>query len=45
MKLTNEYLKDELIKINNLLVSGSLHEVDEACNISATLIKELEASR
>lgn len=44
MNVTNEYLRTELIKINELLVSGSLHEVDEACNISATLIKELEVN-
>jgi len=42
MQLTNEYLRNELIKINELLVSESLHEVDEATHITAKLIKELE---
>lgn len=44
MKLTNEYIKAELIKINELLVSGSLHDVDEASHISARLIGELSSS-
>lgn len=44
MKLTNEYIKTELIKINELLLSGSLHDVDEASHISASLIGELSSS-
>ena len=44
MKITNEYIKTELIKINELLVSGSLHDVDEASHISARLIGELSSS-
>lgn len=42
MELTNEYLKTEIIKINELLLSGSLHEIDEASHISARLIEEIE---
>ena len=41
MELTKEYLTDEIAKINELLFSGSLHEIDEASHISARLIKEL----
>ena len=41
MHLTKEYILEELTKINNLLFSGSLNEVDEASHISARLIKEL----
>ncbi len=41
MRLTKEYLLEEITKINELLCSGSLHEVDEATHISARLIKEL----
>jgi len=44
MKLTNEYIRAELIKINELLISGSLHDVDEASHISAGLIGELSSS-
>ena len=44
MKLTNEYIKTELIKINELLLSGSLHDIDEASHISARLIGELSSS-
>lgn len=36
------YIKEELIKINELLASGSLHEIDEASHISARLIREVE---
>lgn len=42
MELTNEYIKSEIIKINELLLSGSLHEIDEASHISARLIEEIE---
>ncbi len=41
MELTKEYLTEEIAKINGLLFSGSLHEIDEASNISARLLKEL----
>ncbi len=44
MKLTNEYIKSEIIKINELLISGSLHDVDEASHVSARLIGELGSS-
>ena len=44
MELTNEYVKSELIKINELLLSGSLHDIDEASYISARIIKELSSS-
>jgi hypothetical protein len=44
MKLTNEYIKSELIKINELLLSGSLHDIDEASHVSARLIGELSSS-
>lgn len=42
MRLTREYLLEEITKINDLLCSGSLHEIDEATHISARLIRELE---
>lgn len=45
MELTKEYIKTQLIKINELLVSSSLHEVDEASHISAKLIGELDEER
>jgi hypothetical protein len=41
MELTKEYIKTELTKINELLFSGSINEIDEASHISARLIKEL----
>ena len=45
MELTKEYLKEEIGKINKLLLSGSLHEVDEASHISARLIGELSEQK
>ena len=45
MELTKEYLKTELTKINDLLLSGSLHEIDEASHMTAKLIKELNEER
>lgn len=42
MRLTREYLLKEITKINELLCSGSLHEIDEATHISARLIEELD---
>jgi hypothetical protein len=44
MELTNEYIKSELVKINELLLSGSFHDIDEASHISARLIGELSSS-
>lgn len=41
MEMSKEYLVKEIGKINDLLFSGSLHEIDEACNISARLLEEL----
>jgi hypothetical protein len=41
MELTTEYLIQEISKINQLLLSGSLHEIDEASHISANLLKDL----
>ena len=40
MCMSNEYLNSELYKAQQLLWSGSLHEVDEAHNIIAKLIKD-----
>lgn len=45
MELTKEYLKEEIGKINKLLLSGSLHEVDKASHISARLIGELSEQK
>lgn len=41
MKLTKEYLSEQIGMINELLFSGSLHEIDEATHILARLIKEI----
>ena len=41
MELTKEYLSEQIGMINELLFSGSLHEIDQACNISAKLYKNL----
>ena len=43
MELSKEYLSREITTVNELLVSGSLHEIDEASHITARLIKELNA--
>jgi hypothetical protein len=40
MKMSNEYLNDQLVIAQKLLWSGSLHEVDEAHNIISKLIKD-----
>jgi hypothetical protein len=40
MTLTDEYLDTQLLKAQQLLWSGSLHEVDEAHNIIVDLIKD-----
>ena len=41
VELSKEYLIQEISKINDLLFSGSLDQVDEASRISARLIGEL----
>ena len=41
MELTKEYLREQIGIVNDLLVSGSLHEIDEASHITARLIEEL----
>lgn len=41
MELTKEYLKEQIGIINDLLLSGALHEIDEASHITARLIGEL----
>ena len=40
MWMSDEYLNSELYKAQQLLWSGSLHEVDEAHNIIAKLIND-----
>ena len=40
MKMSDEYLNDQLSKAQALLWSGSLHEVDEAHNIVSKLIQD-----
>ena len=40
MKISDEYLNDQLSKAQALLWSGSLHEVDEAHNIISNLIQD-----
>jgi hypothetical protein len=42
MKMSDEYLTERLSKVQELLYSGSLHEVDEANNIVVDLIKDLQ---
>ena len=42
MKITDEHLFKTLCKVQELLYSGSLHEVDEANNIVISLIKDLQ---
>ena len=42
MKMSDEYINDQLNKAQKLLWSGSLHEQDEAHNIIAKLIKDRE---
>jgi len=43
MKMSDEYLDERLLKVQELLYSGSLHEVDEAHNIVAKLIKDRQS--
>lgn len=40
MTMSDEYINDRLNAAQKLLWSGSLHEVDEAHNIIAKLIKD-----
>lgn len=40
MKMSDEYINDQLSKAQKLLWSGSLQEVDEAHNIISDLIKD-----
>jgi len=40
MEMTKEYLDTQLIEAQRLLWSGSLHEVDQAHNIIANIIKD-----
>jgi len=40
MKMSDEYLNDQLSKAQSLLWSGSLHEVDKAHNIISKLIQD-----
>ena len=40
MRMSDQYINDQLSKAQALLWSGSLHEVDEAHNIIAELIKD-----
>ena len=40
MEMSNEYLDKQLLEAQQLLWSGSLHEVDQAHNIIANLIKD-----
>lgn len=45
MEMTKELINNELSKAQKLLWSGSLHEVDEAHNIIASLINDLQTHR
>jgi hypothetical protein len=40
--ITMQHVYNELIKVQSLLWSGSLHEVDQAHNIIASLIKDVQ---
>ena len=40
MKMSDQYIDEQLSKAQALLWSGSLHEQDEAHNIIAKLIKD-----
>lgn len=45
MHFTKEFINNELSKAQKLLWSGSIHEVDEAHNIIASLLKDLQAGK
>jgi formyltetrahydrofolate synthetase len=40
MRMSDNYINDQLSKAQALLWSGSLHEVDEAHNIVSNLIRD-----
>jgi len=40
MRMSDQYINDQLSKAQALLWSGSLHEVDEAHNIVSNLIQD-----
>jgi hypothetical protein len=41
MEVTKEHLNKQLTEVQQLLWSGSLHEVDQAHNIIVNLIKDI----
>lgn len=45
MHLTKEFINNELYKAQQLLWSGSLDEVDQAHNIVASLLKDLQRAK
>ena len=45
MEMSNEYLDKQLLEAQQLLWSGSLHEVDQAHNIIANLIKDRQPAQ
>jgi hypothetical protein len=42
MTTTTQHIYNELVKVQGLLWSGSLHEVDQAHNIIVSLIKDVQ---
>ena len=44
MEVTKEHLNKQLTEVQQLLWSGSLHEVDQAHNIIACLIKDISGA-
>jgi hypothetical protein len=44
MEITKEHLSKQLTDAQELLWSGSLHEVDQAHNIIACLIKDISSA-
>lgn len=45
MEMTKEFINDELSKAQDLLWSGSLHEVDKAHAIISNLINDLQGAK
>lgn len=45
MHFTKEFINNELSKAQKLLWSGSIHEVDEAHNIVASLLADLQRAK
>lgn len=45
MEMTPQYIQNQLSRAQELLWSGSLHETDEAHNIVASLINDLQDQR